>query len=94
MKPETPAPTVKTEVKAETPIVPTPTTQPTPTKKTEGVEPPRPVTIGDMYNNLVNRIDVPPEQKALPTYKIAQNRYNKANMYSTMTPSQLSSEMK
>lgn len=47
-----------------------------------------------MYNNLVNRIDVPPEQKALPTYKIAQNRYNKANMYSTMTPSQLSSEMK
>ena len=55
---------------------------------------PPPVTIGDMYNNLVNKIDVTPEQKALPTFKIAQNRFNKANMYSTMTPSQLSGEMK
>lgn len=53
-----------------------------------------PATIGDMYNNIVNRIDVPPEQKALPTYKIAQNRYSKANMFSSMTPAELSSQMK
>ena len=51
-------------------------------------------TIGDMYNNLVNRVDVPPEMKALPTYKIAQNRFNKASLYSGMTESQLSNEMK
>jgi hypothetical protein len=46
-----------------------------------------------MYNNLVNRIDVTPEMKALPTYKIAQNRFNKANMLASMTPAELSSEM-
>ena len=55
---------------------------------------PPPVTIGDMYNNLVNKIDVTPEQKALPTFKIAQNRFNKANMFSSMTPAELSTEMK
>lgn len=47
-----------------------------------------------MYNNLVNKIDVTPEQKALPTFKIAQNRFNKANMFSSMTPAELSTEMK
>lgn len=46
-----------------------------------------------MYNNLVNRIDVTPEQKALPTYKIAQNRFTKANMYSSMTPAQLAQDV-
>jgi hypothetical protein len=47
-----------------------------------------------MYNNLVNRIDVSPEMKALPTFKIAQNRYNKANMYSSMSPGELATEVK
>lgn len=60
--------------------------------KTAEVQP-QPITIGDMYNNLVNRIDVTPEMKALPTYKIAQNRFNKANMLASMTPAELSSEM-
>lgn len=59
--------------------------------KSKGIAP---ITIGDMYNNLVNRIDVPPEMKALPTYKIAQNRFNKANMFSSMTPAELSSQMR
>lgn len=47
-----------------------------------------------MYNNLVNRIDVTPEQKAMPVYKIAQNRYNKANMLASMSPAELSNQMK
>ena len=82
-----------TVTQSSNPISTTPSISNKPTKK-EVVETPRPATIGDMYNNLVNRIDVPPEQKALPTYKIAQNRFNKANMFSSMTPAELSTEMK
>lgn len=95
--PTTPAPTAtpttatasNTEAKVETKIE-TPKAEVT---KTAEVPPP-PITIGDMFNNIVNKIDVPPEQKALSTYKIAQNRYNKANMFATMTPAELSSQMK
>lgn len=50
-------------------------------------------TASAMYNNIVAKADIPDEQKTTLPYKIAQNRYTKANMYSTMTPSQLSSEM-
>ncbi len=97
MKPETTTPSWATMnpdwtvTQSSNPISTTPSVSNKPTK-TEVIPPP--VTIGDMYNNLVNRIDVPPEQKALPTYKIAQNRYNKANMFSSMTPAELSTEMK
>lgn len=82
-------PVQPTEAKVETKIE-TPKAEVT---KTAEVPPP-PITIGDMFNNIVNKIDVPPEQKALSTYKIAQNRYNKANMFATMTPAELSSQMK
>lgn len=47
-----------------------------------------------MFNNIVNKIDVTPEQKALPAYKIAQNRYTKASMYASMTPAQLAQDVK
>jgi len=50
-------------------------------------------TASAMYNNIVAKADIPDEQKTSLPYKIANNRYTKANMYSTMTPSQLSSEM-
>ena len=50
-------------------------------------------TASAMYNNIVAKADIPDEQKTSLPYKIANNRYMKANMYSTMTPSQLSSEM-
>ena len=50
-------------------------------------------TASAMYNNIVAKADIPDEQKTTLPYKIANNRYMKANMYSTMTPSQLSSEM-
>ena len=81
-----------TVTQSSNPISTTPSVSNKPTK-TEVIEPPPPVTIGDMYNNLVNRIDVTPEQKALPTYKIAQNRFTKANMYSSMTPAQLAQDV-
>ena len=47
-----------------------------------------------MYNNIVAKADIPDEMKLTPSYKIAQNRYTKANMFSNMTPSQLANEMK
>lgn len=50
-------------------------------------------TASAMYNNIVAKADIPEEMKQTPSYRIANNRYMKANMYSTMTPSQLSSEM-
>lgn len=50
-------------------------------------------TASAMYNNIVAKADIPDDLKTSLSYKIANNRYMKANMYSTMTPSQLSSEM-
>jgi hypothetical protein len=51
-------------------------------------------TASAMYNAIVGKADIPEEQKLTPSYKIAQNRYTKANMFSWMTPSQLANEMK
>ena len=51
-------------------------------------------TASAMYNAIVGKADIPEEQKLTPSYKIAQNRYTKANMFSGMTPSQLANEMK
>lgn len=50
-------------------------------------------TASAMYNAIATKADIPDDQKTSLSYKIASNRYAKANMYSTMTPSQLSSEM-
>lgn len=50
-------------------------------------------TASAMYNNIVAKADIPDEQKTTLPYKIAQNRYTKANSYSTMTASQLANEM-
>ena len=51
-------------------------------------------TISSMYSAIVNKQEVPDSTKMTPAYKIAQNRYSKANMYSSMTPTQVSQEMK
>ena len=50
-------------------------------------------TASAMYNAIATKADIPDDQKTSLSYKIASNRYAKANMYSTMTPSQLSNEM-
>jgi hypothetical protein len=39
-------------------------------------------TASAMYNAIVAKADIPEEQKLTPSYKIAQNRYTKANMFS------------
>lgn len=55
--------------------------------------PPAPTAQG-LFNALYQKADVPDEIKATPAYKIAQNRYTKANMYASMTPAQLGQDMK
>lgn len=50
-------------------------------------------TTDSMFNAIIAKADVPDSQKVLPSYKIAQNRYLKANMYASMTPSQVVQEM-
>jgi hypothetical protein len=50
-------------------------------------------TTSEMYNLIVAKSPIPDEQKLTPSYKIAQNRYNRANTYSSMTPSQVSGAM-
>ena len=51
-------------------------------------------TISSMYSAIVNKQEVPDSTKMTPAYKIAQNRYSKASSFSSMTPSQLSDQMK
>lgn len=51
-------------------------------------------TASAMYNAIATKMDIPDEQKTSLPYKIASNRYAKANMYSSMTPSQLETEIK
>jgi hypothetical protein len=50
-------------------------------------------TQDEMYNSIVGRIAIPDAQKLTPSYKQAQNRYNRVNTYSSMTPSQVSGAM-
>lgn len=38
-------------------------------------------TISSMYSAILNKQEVPEATKLTPAYKIAQNRYTKANMY-------------
>ena len=47
-----------------------------------------------MYSAIVNKQEVPDSTKMTPAYKIAQNRYSKASSFSSMTPSQVSDQMK
>ena len=51
-------------------------------------------TISSMYSAIVNKQEVPDSTKMTPAYKIAQNRYSKASSFSSMTPSQVSDQMK
>ncbi len=51
-------------------------------------------TISSMYSAIINKQEVPDSTKMTPAYKIAQNRYSKASSFSSMTPSQLSDQMK
>jgi len=47
-----------------------------------------------MYSAIVNKQEVPDSTKMTPAYKIAQNRYSKASSFSSMTPSQVSDQMR
>lgn len=47
-------------------------------------------TASEMYNLIASNTPIADEQKLTPSYKIAQNRFNRANTYSSMTPSQVS----
>ena len=51
-------------------------------------------TISSMYSAIINKQEVPDSTKMTPAYKIAQNRYSKASSFSSMTPSQLSDQMR
>lgn len=51
-------------------------------------------TISSMYSAIVNKQEVPDSTKMTPAYKIAQNRYSKASSFSSMTPSQVSDQMR
>jgi len=51
-------------------------------------------TISSMYSAILNKQEVPDSTKMTPAYKIAQNRYSKASSFSSMTPSQVSDQMR
>lgn len=46
-----------------------------------------------MFSSIVMKAPVPDDQKTTTQYKIAQNRYLKANSYASMTPAQVSSDI-
>ncbi len=74
------------------PVTPTPEVKtPKEPKPTEVVQPP--ATVQGIFTALATKADIPDAQKALPSYKIAQNRFTKANMYSSMTPAQLAQDV-
>lgn len=50
-------------------------------------------TASGMFNAILAKQDISDEQKISTAFKVAQNRYTKANMYSSMTPAQLSQAM-
>lgn len=86
--PVTPTPTLPTV----SPVTPTPEVKtPKEPKPTEVVQPP--ATVQGIFTALATKADIPDAQKALPSYKIAQNRFTKANMYSSMTPAQLAQDV-
>ena len=87
--PVTPAPVAPAPV---APVAPTPEVKtPKEPKPTEVVQPP--ATVQGIFTALATKADIPDAQKALPSYKIAQNRFTKANMYSSMTPTQLAQDV-
>lgn len=50
-------------------------------------------TVSGMFNAIIARQDIPDEQKTSIAFKIAQNRYTRANLYASMTPAQVSQAM-
>jgi hypothetical protein len=50
-------------------------------------------TASGMFNAIMARQDIPDDQKTSTAFKIAQNRYTKANLYASMTPAQVSQAM-
>jgi hypothetical protein len=50
-------------------------------------------TASEMYNAIVAKTPISDEQKLSAPYRIAQNRYNRANTYASMTPAQVSGAM-
>lgn len=46
-----------------------------------------------MFSSIIMKAPVADDQKTTTQYKIAQNRYLKANSYASMTPAQVSSDI-
>ena len=59
----------------------------------KGLNPTPPPNADMMFSSILAKAPVPDDQKTTTQYKIAQNRYLKANSYASMTPSQLSSDI-
>ena len=59
----------------------------------KGLNPTPPPNADMMFSSILMKAPVPDDQKTTTQYKIAQNRYLKANSYASMTPSQLSSDI-
>lgn len=53
-----------------------------------------PKSASEMYNLIASKSPIADELKTTSSYKVAQNRYQRASKYLTMTPTQLSSEIK
>lgn len=53
-----------------------------------------PKSASDMYNLITSKAPIADELKTTSQYRIAQNRYQRASKFLTMTPSQVASEIK
>ena len=50
-------------------------------------------TASAMYNAIANKMEIPLEQQRSGAYRVANNRFQRANTYASMTPSQVSQAM-
>ena len=50
-------------------------------------------TASSMYNAIANKMEIPLEQQSSGAYRVANNRFQRANTYASMTPSQVSQAM-
>lgn len=50
-------------------------------------------TASSMYNAIANKMEIPLDQQSSGAYRVANNRFQRANTYASMTPSQVSQAM-
>ncbi len=53
-----------------------------------------PKSSSEMYNLITAKAPIPDEVKTTSAYRVAQNRYQRASKYLTMTPTQVANEIK